>query len=921
MVFFRKYLGDLVRERQELPLICPSLLTISDFFCRVYRTDTTERLKLLLELYDCYRELSPQAEPLDDFLFWGEVMLADFDDIDKYLADARGLLQNVSDFKSLQDGFEYLSENQRLAVEHFLSHFRDGKGMLRVNPEGSDVKARFLKLWNLLHPLYQLFRKRLQEKGMAYEGMVYRDLAQKLHGGISVKDVLEPVFPDTEQFVFVGLNALTACEHLLLGKMRDARLARFVWDFVSEEIRDPENKASFFMRANVRDFPQDFRIDPEGLGKPRISVVSVPSSVGQAKLVPYILRESGGGQDDMETAFVLPDESLLLPLLNAIPPEHSSVNVTMGYPMGGSAVYALLDALGQLQLRMRHRPDGWYFYHRQVREVFSSGLFRSLLSPEERERVDAVKKAAKYYIPLEDLQGGPVLDLLFRPVVEDVTLASARQNHRMESYFSETAALVGRKLSDSGSMLLELDFAKRCHVQLAILQETDLELLPATHLRLLNRILEGISVPFRGEPLQGLQVMGPLETRSLDFRNLVVFSANEGMFPRKSYNPSFIPPELRKGFGLPTYEYQDAVWAYYFYRMIQRPEHVWLLYDSRTEGLKTGEESRFIKQLEYHFHLPMERMTVSEKMSPVKGEEPIPKTSEDVRKIREGALSASTLQNYLKCPAKFYYQFVKGLEMAEEVAESLDAGMLGNVFHQVMRQLYDRETVTPSYLQELLGDMDGIRKRIRASVLEQMRSIEVGGRNLVLEEVILDYVLSTLRHDRRLLLTSASEGFRILGLEKSFRMDFEGFHLKGFVDRIDSYRPGEVRIVDYKTGKVEDEDLLITDENAAKVVEKLFAPESRKRPKIALQLFVYGLFAHSDPDLLASRKLVNSIYSTAWLYTRDLPEVAESPVFLRLMRERLRILLEEMVNPEIPFRRTQDGNTCRWCDYKTICGR
>ena len=920
MVFFRKYLGDLVRERQDAPLLCPSLLTISDFFCRVYRSEATDRLKLLLELYDCYRELNPQAEPLDDFLYWGEVMLSDFDDIDKYLADARSLLQNVSDFKSLQDGFEYLNDNQRQAVEHFLSHFRDGKGMLKLSPEGSDVKARFLKLWNLLLPLYELFRKRLQQKGMAYEGMVYRDLAQKLLEDVPVKDILEPVFSDTEQYVFVGMNALTACEHLLLARMRDARLARFVWDFVSEEIRDPENKASFFMRENVRDYPQDFAIDPTGLGKPEISVVSVPSSVGQAKLVPYILRQTGSGQDDMETAFVLPDESLLLPLLNSIPPEHSSVNVTMGYPMAASAVYALLDALGQLQLRMRHRPDGWYFYHRQVREVFSSGLFRSLLSPEEGEKVNQVKKAAKYYIPLQDLQGGPVLDLLFRPVVEDVSLASARQNHRMERYFSGTVALVGRMLPDRSGMLLELDFAKRCHTQLNILQETDLELLPATHLRLLKRILEGISVPFRGEPLQGLQVMGPLETRALDFRNLVVFSANEGMFPRRSYNPSFIPPELRKGFGLPTYEYQDAVWAYYFYRMIQRPERVWLLYDSRTEGLKTGEESRFVKQLEYHFHLKVEKMVVTEKMFSVKGEDPILKTAEDVRKIREGTLSASVIQNYLKCPAKFYYQFVKGLKTDDEVAESLDAGMLGNVFHQVMRELYDRTVVSPSYLQELLRDSAGIRKRIRSSVLEQMRSIEVGGRNLVLEEVILDYVLSTLRYDRQLLLTSGSEGFRILGLEKVFQMDFEGFHLKGFVDRIDSYRPGEVRIVDYKTGKVEDEDLLITDENAAKVVEKLFSPESKKRPKIALQLFIYGLFAHGDPDL-GSRKLLNAIYSTAWLYTRDLPEVSESPEFLRLMRERLRDLLEEMVTPEIPFRRTQDANTCQWCDFKNICGR
>ena len=921
MVFFRKYLGDLVCERGDgVPLLCPPMYTINDFFHSVYRVEVTDRLKLLLELYDCYRELNAQAEPLDDFIFWGEVMLADFEDIDKYLVDAEGLLRNVSDFKALQDGYEYLSENQRLAVEQFLSHFRDGKGSLSVNPEGSDVKARFLKLWNLLYPLYVRFRQRLQEKGMAYEGMVYRNLAERLHSGAPVRDILAEAFPRSVQYVFVGLNALTECERLLMKRMRDAGLARFVWDFVSDEIRDPDSKASFFMRKNVEEFPQDFAIDSGGLGKPRITVISVPSSVGQAKLVPHILREIGSGRSDMETAFVLPDENMLLPLLNSIPEEHASVNVTMGYPMGGSAVYALLGALGRMQLRLRKQPDGWYFYHRPVREVFSSGLFRSLLSPEEVAIADRVKKEAKYYIPLGDLQGGPVLDLLFRPVLEDSTLASARQNHAVERYFSEVVAYVGRILSARGDMLLELDFAKRCHTQLNILQDTDLDVLPATHFRILERILEGISVPFRGEPLQGLQVMGPLETRALDFRNLIIFSANEGMFPRKSFSPSFIPPELRKGFGLPTYEYQDAVWAYYFYRMIQRPERVWLLYDSRTEGLKTGEESRYIKQLEYHFHLPLERRAAAAGLYPIKGEGNIPKTEEDVKAIREGVLSASALQNYLYCPAKFYYQFVKGLRADDEVAESLDAGMLGNVFHEVMRLLYDMPTVTPAALQNMIKDTERIRKLIRTSVLKQMHSIEVSGRNLVLEEVILDYVLSTLRHDNRLLAASGSEGFRIIGLERPFQMDFEGFRIKGFVDRIDSYRKGEVRIVDYKTGKVEDDDLFITDDNAASVVEKLFAEDGSKRPKIALQLFVYGLFAHDDGNL-RSQTLYNSIYSTAWLYTRDLPEVPESPVFLQLMREKLRELLAEMTNPDIPFRRTQDLKTCAWCDFKDICGR
>lgn len=910
LVFFKKYLGDLVRENGGAPMMVPPLYTINDFFYRLNHADVTDKLRLLLELYGVYKKLNPQAESLDEFVFWGEVMLADFDDIDKYLVNAQALLQNVQDFKAIQDGMEYLSENQQQAIRHFLAHFRNGKEV--------GVKSRFLKLWNLLYPVYRDFNAVLEQKNMAYEGRVYRALAARLLDGTPVVDVLQPEFPQVQKYVFVGLNALNECERLLLKRMRDAGVAEFVWDYVSPLIRNKANKSSFFMDRNVEDFPQAFPVEASPV-PPQIQVISVPSSVGQAKLAPQILAGIGG--DPVETAFVLPDESLLLPLLNSLPEDRDSVNVTMGYPMAGSAIFTLLSTLGQMQLKMRKKADGWFFYHRQVREVFSSGLVKKLATPQEAEVIRKVKAAAKYFIPLQDLLGGPLLELIFQPVITDPAAISEEQNHATERYLTEVVAYIGRNLSLKGDMLLELDFAKRCHTQLTLLQGTDLAVLPATHLRLLERLLEGISVPFRGEPLQGLQIMGPLETRALDFRNLIILSANEGVFPRRSQSSSFIPPELRKGFGLPTYEFQDAVWAYYFYRMIQRPEKVWLIYDSRTEGLKSGEESRYIKQLEYSFGLPVKRFVATSDLQPVDPEESILKSAQDVDVIRQKELSASTLQSYLYCPAKFYYQVVQGLQTEDEVAESLDAGMLGNVFHHVMQQLYRGKAIlSAAELEGMRKDTARLRKMIRAEVLDQMHSIEVTGRNLVLEEVILDYVQSTLKHDAGLLTSSGSAGFRIIGLEQKRRMEWNGFHFKGYVDRIDSYREGEVRIVDYKTGKVEDDEILITDENAAAVVDKLFGESNAHRPKIALQLFLYDLFAHADASL-KGQTVVNSIYSTARLYTGALPDYPESPEFIRLTSERLKALLTEMTDVNIPFSRTQEQDTCTWCDFKNICGR
>lgn len=914
-VFFRKYLGECVRK-DGTPLAVPRLYTINDFFCQVHGTEITDRVRLLMVLYHCYKALYPQAEPLDEFIFWGDMLLADFGDVDKYLADPRVLFQNVADLKSIQDNYSYLSDTQREAIGHFLAHFQGRKP--------GPVKERFLSLWNILYPLYRSFNEELDRRGMAYEGKVYRALAERLKSEIPARDLLEPVFPDTEKYVFVGLNALNLCEQLLLGKMRDAGLAAFVWDYSSEEIRDPQNKSSLFLSQNVRDFPPEFVPDPDGLGKPDIRVVSVPSAVGQAKLAPWILEEiAGEAGNDMETAFVLPDETLLLPLLNAIPPEHDSINVTMGYPMRDSAVYTLVDAIGQMQLHLRKREEGWYSYHRSVHALLSASLFRQLLTPEETAIVAAVKQAGKYYIPLKDLQGGPLLDLVFRPVYTQPKEASAAQNHAAEQYLSAIIGYVGRYLGPEGEKMLELDFAKRCHTVLNMLADIDLPLLPASHLRVLDGLLQGQSVPFRGEPLQGMQIMGPLETRALDFRNLVILSANEGTFPRKSFQSSFIPPELRKGFGLPTHEYQDAVWAYYFYRMIQRAQNVWLVYDSRTEGLKSGEESRYIKQLEYHFHLPVKHFTASAEMCPLPPVPDIPKTEEHIRLIREKELSATALQAYLACPAKFYYREVEGLESEEEVAESLDAGMLGNVFHKVMQDLYRPWLGKLLPLNEIIRMRDGkdqLRRLIRTRVMEEMKTVEVTGRNLVLEEVLLDYVTGTLDHDRRLLADAGAEGFRILGLESRRKADFHGFHFKGFVDRIDSYIPGEIRILDYKTGKVKDEEIAITDSNARQVADKLFAPPGGDRPKIALQLFLYDYLLHQDPAL-EGNTFVNSIYSTARLYTQPLEDQPESPVFSQLATERLSQTLDQLVDPEVPFQRTEDLRTCQWCDFKMICGR
>ncbi len=943
MVFFRKHLAEtLAAADGAAPLVMPRMLTINDFFYEVSGAAPADKVRLLLYLYRCYAELNKKAEPLDEFVFWGDVILGDFNDVDKYLADPKQLFANVADLKQLQDDYSYLTEAQRKAIEGFVSHFSDMSGKLTVDLESDNpaVKERFLQIWNLLYPLYCKYNDLLDQEGLAYEGMVYRRVAEGLNTR-AVEDVLNTAFNDGDVFVFVGLNTLNECEKKLLHRLKDASRAEFCWDYSGKMIQDPQNRSSLFMRDNVMEFPQVTRWDEDAVGEPVINVVSVPSSIGQAKRIPDILASV---KDFNDCAIVLPDENLLVPVLNAVPPAVDAVNVTMGLPMKGSILYSLMETVSVMQLHLAFRRNSWHFYHKQVWDLFSNPLFRNAADDKTVEVVQSIKSSAKYYIPQEDLSGVPLLEAVFKPVITDPKSKDRNQIAAFAEYQQAVLTAVASAAVSDPQLALELEYAKEYYKGINMLQDSlmDMEILPLTYVRLLNQLMGMLSVPFKGEPLKGLQIMGPLETRALDFSNLIIMSSNEGVFPRRSVSSSFVPPELRKGFGLPTYELQDAIWAYYFYRMISRAKNVWMLVDTRTEGMKSGEESRYIKQLEYHFGLPLNRYTVQMDSMKTAQLPDVCKTEEDIRKIKETVLSATAVQNYLACPAKFYYAVLKGLEREEEVSESLDAGMFGTIFHEVMRSLYTSEDamapdfffgnpeaeksltplkhITRSYIQGWRDREDVIRTKVRALIEHELNLVEISGRNLVVTDVIVRYVMKTLWSDLEILKKSGRESFEILGRELRVGGMFHGFRFKGFIDRLDAFSPDEVRVVDYKTGRVLDDDIFIDDGNAENIAQKIFAPDVKDRPKIALQFFIYDLLV-KDRNEAKDRNMCNCVYSTSRLF-KELPEaVPVNRTFFDAMSGNLSALLDEMCDPEVGFRRTEDEHVCGYCDFKTICGR
>ena len=889
--FFEHYLGQEIAAAGTGPAVAPQMYTMADFFCRGAGARPAEKVELLQILYGCYQALNPQAESLDDFIFWGDVLLGDFDDVDKYLVNPEHLFTNVSDFRQMQDDYSYLSDTQREAIERFVHHF--------LTP--GTVKERFLSIWRILLPLYNSFREALRAKGLAYEGMIYRDLAERLQKESAV-DIMQERFPWSDRFVFVGLNALSECEKTLLRRMHAAGLAEFCWDWRSDEIKDPANKSAFFLSAFTAEFPSAFTPDPEGLPQTEFTLLSVPGGIAQAKQLPQILQECTP-HPGIETAVILPDEKLLIPVLGSIPEHIRKLNVTMGYPISGSQTGTLLSDLAALQLHLRRKGDNWLFYHRQVWTLASNTIIRSVLTPEGLEKIDLMRKNRKYYIPQEDLSGDPVLEAVFRPVVKD-NVADAVQTREIIQWLQDVLATVALRLKTLPDMQMELDLAMVCHKTLRGLLRYDLPLLPASVFRLVNQMLAGTSVPFEGEPLEGMQVMGPLELRALDFENLIILSFNEGMFPHRSVSSSFIPPELRKGFGLPTYEYQDAVWAYYFYRSIQRAGKVWMVYDSRTEGLVSGEPSRYLRQLEMHFSVKVRHLEAVSPLGTVLQEDDIVKTQEQIDKLREGNMSASSMRDYLTCPVRFFYSKVEGLKPEKEVLDSLDASKLGNVLHKTMQELYPKGAVlSAQYLEGLRKDKARIRSLVEKYICSELNTIEVSGRNFVFADVICSYVDAILEADGA--LAASGQSIRIEGAEQFESMTIGGFRFIGYIDRLDSPSPGELRVVDYKTGRVTEEDLS-------------FGPKGEV-PHIGLQLYLYKRLAEPKAR---GRSISGAIYQPGAIISgAGVYELTLDLEFCSRFDGELDRILTEISDVSVPWQRTSDKDKCSYCDFRAICGR
>lgn len=931
-LFFQKYLSEI----SEKPLFSPSILTINDLFMQLSGKHPADKIQMLFRLYELYKQRSGSSESFDEFIYWGEMLLNDFDDIDKYMVDARMLFRNVSDLKSLDDDFNYLSPEQVQAIRSFWSSFY---------PKGdSPNQQHFLELWEILYDLYAGLRTSLAKDGCGYDGMIFREVVEQLEK--------EPMsdFP-FDRVVFVGLNALSVSEERLLLALQKKGVADFYWDYVGPWVTDPDNKASFFLERNLRLFPSRMELPATEPVQAEIRVLGVPSAIGQAKQVYPILQALADEQQltdesALRTAIVLPDEHLLVPVLNAIPEAIQHINVTMGYPLAGTPVAALMEYILTLQKNIRYIDRVPVFYFRDVLPILNHQYVMAAAPEEVSQLVKDMTAGNRIYVHAADLNRHELLSILFTPVqnTEELSdylihvleaLNACLRNNRPNPDDEEMISNSTQTTVDIEQEFIFHYFATVNRMK-EVMHEAKIEMRLDTYFRLLKRMTDLITIPFEGEPLSGLQVMGVLETRALDFDRLIILSMNEGIFPLKKAANSFIPYNLRRGFGLPTYEHQDSVWAYHFYRLIRRAKQVTLLYDTRTTGLQTGEVSRFVHQLRYHYQYPLiDELVVYDVASSAVPPISVQKTAEVEKLLSDflfggpRALSASAINTYLDCPLKFYFSVLEQIQEEDEITETVERDVFGSILHKVMEDLYapfKGKLVTADLLKLLRKDQPLLTGTIARAFAELffkspvVRPLE--GENFLTGEMIRKYAEKILEQDARF------TPFHYIESEKKVRAtitlsDKRAVQLKGFIDRVDSL-DRVLRIVDYKTGsgKLEFES-----------VEGLFDKEAKDRPKAVMQVFLYAWMYQQLPEY-TGMPIQPAIYYLRTLFQRSFDPVVEQKKgrgkadkvnsfqdFASDFEDKLRQCLDEIFDLDIPFTQTETGKACAYCSFRGLCGK
>lgn len=922
-LFFNEYLA----QESDCPIWSPTYVSISELFRQSSDLSIADPIKLVCDLYKVFQKATGSKETLDDFYFWGEMLIADFDDADKNMADTHALFSNLKDLNELMDNYDFLEEGQKEALSQFFHNFS-------IN-QVTELKQRFISMWNVLGDIYTEYKALLESQSIAYEGMLYRQVIEQL-------DVEALPY---NKYIFVGFNVLNKVEHTLFKKLNEAGKAMFYWDYDTFYLNKTPHEAGEFIRRNLRDFPSELPASFfDNLNQPKeVTFIESPTENGQVRYLPQWIRENLTSQEK-ETAVVLCNEALLQPVLHALPDNVKHINITMGFPLSQTPAYSFVNALMELHTSGYNPNNGRYLFA-EVISVLKHPYTRQL-SPEAEKLEQTLTRDNRFYPLPSELKQDNVLELLFTPRRNNLDLCSM-----LSEALKEVAVIYQQQAASHSdafdqlyreSLFKTYTLVNRFHT---LIESKELNVQAGTFQRLLIRVMSSSSIPFHGEPAIGMQVMGVLETRNLDFRHLIMLSVNEGQLPKAGGDSSFIPYNLRKAFGMTTIDHKIAVYAYYFYRLMQRAEKVTLVYNTATDGINRGELSRFMLQFLIEWGYPVLRKQLEAAQSPQDSTpiiiEKTPDVMErmksvfDIRNNPKALISPSALNCYLDCPLKFYYKYVALLSAPDEVTADIDSAKFGSIFHYAAEHIYKDLTahgklISKENLETLLKDEVRLQTYVDNGFKELFFNLppneqpEYNGIQLINSAVIVKYIQQLLRNDLRY------APFTFVGSEQRIFENIEIYtptgdiqsRIGGIIDRIDS-KGESLRIVDYKTGG---------DADTPANVQSLFIPD-KKRSNYVFQTFLYAsivckkLREKNDsrlvaPALLYIHRAASENYSP--VIQMGEPRKPKEPVdnFAQYegdFRENLKTLLEDIFNPDISFTQTEIEDKCAYCDFRALC--
>lgn len=790
-VFLKHALKDVI----DKTIFSPRIISIEEFVEDLTELKSISNAELLFEFYAIYLNLNNtnNAESFDSFSKWAQILLQDFNEIDRYLIPQEKI-------------FGYLS-----AIKN-LDHWS-------MQDEQTDLVKNHLKFWNQLPKYYTEFTEALKQKKMGYQGLIYREASENIENYIQNCNI---------QHIFMGFNALNSSEEVIIQELLHNDLADIYWDTDTQFLENPTHDAGFFARQHRKNWKYFEKEDFKWIGNhykasKNIQVIGVPKNIGQAKHIGNLLQTLDSNLNS--TAVVLGDESLLDVIINSLPKNVDALNITMGFPLNKTPLAALFDQLFLLQ-KNKSNPNSTYFRH--VLTILSNPFIKTVL---KKGNIDIASKIIEdiqsknlIYVSLDRLKRisgteSEIIPLLF----------GYWQNNPQKALEISNKLILKIKESltiDKKSNLLSLEYLYRFHEifnQLKLLLNTygfvkDIKTLQSIYKELLS--IE--TLDFKGEPLEGLQLMGMLESRVLDFETIIISSVNEGILPSgKSYN-SFIPFDVKLEYNLPTYKEKDAVYAYHFFRLLQRAKNIYILYNTESDALNGGEKSRFITQLEIEGKHNIHNSIVVPNTPIINHKlKSIPKTDSVMERIKEVALngfSPSSLTNYIRNPMDFYYQKILGIKQFEDVEETVAANTLGTVVHNTLEEFY--KPFEGHFLS--VNHLESLKPKINTTVEHHFKDIYKegdlkSGKNLIIFEIAKRYVLNFINLEIKDL--NKGNKIKILAIESDdnkIQLDIPELNfpvfLNGKIDRIDSYN-GITRIIDYKTGKVEQSKVCIVNWN------------------------------------------------------------------------------------------------------------